>query len=145
MHGSTLPVWLVILILGTIIVLSFGFFNPFVSERSRRRMKAFSKKESSVSSKKIVIKVRYHFARSSYMAITLIMSTIVVISFAIENFSSMNAVSDYILKLFCVLFSVGIYGGLLMVASISLEQFRSNAIIRYYEKRYHVKMIKDEE
>lgn len=145
MHGSTLPIWLVILILGTIVVLSLGLFNPFVSERSKRKMKAFSKKELPASSRKIVIKVRYHFARSSYVATAFIVSTIAILSFAIENFDNMNTVGDYILKLFCVLFSVGIFGGLLMVASMALEQFRSNAIIRYYEKRYHVKMIKDEE
>ena len=144
MVKGTLPIWVIVLVLGTLVSMLAGFFNVYVPKDQKllvkkERRKIGLKKLGSLGPEYVSSKLR--FDRTRYLRMSIGVTSTTMIAFFIEGYferlcNKIGRVSAWVI---CII--VYLVGILIVLSLIRImEEFAFSDIERKYWRRYKTKV-----
>lgn len=150
MHGSSLPVWAIILILGIAFNFFLGYFNPFLTKDDKKKIGDFREKKVPNLDEKLVVRLKFHFSSTAYAFMAMDISIAATAAFFIESYVEMAkslgmGVAGYIFMLIVIFIILAVVEIMLVVFSLFAEHMSATLIIAYYERYPGVRIKNNDE
>ena len=141
---GTLPIWLIILILGTGLLFAAGYVKPYVTKEDRAAAEAF-RKGCWMGKKPPVVMVRDHLAPMASIAMVMIIAVASAVMFFIESFGDVLAhfgggIIVGIIIVVVAFFAYSFIFMLLLIVHLIGETITSMSYTRLYRDRYGIEV-----
>ena len=146
MDKGSLPVWVIILIIGVLIIMLLGVFNPFIKREDKKKVRKLNAYKLT-NGDKTEIDLRFHFkGLKVYPFIVLFFCLAALISLFIEDYSTFQKIALNSGTLSCVLAVIGVIflfflGGIIfIIIPLIAEDLAIASIATQYRKNSNVKI-----
>ncbi|MBQ2659986.1 hypothetical protein IJF86_00985 [Candidatus Saccharibacteria bacterium] len=133
MFGSTLKIWMLMLVASIILAIISGFINPFIKKFDKAILRAYDK-HPSPQGKPEVISLGFRFVGAKYPVYAMLFGIATTIAFAIETLKDFNII---LIFLYAFLFySVDIL--FLIFLCFLFDTLKIHLLVKRYGKRYGI-------
>ena len=146
MDKGSLPVWVIILIVGVLIIALLGVFNPFIRREDKKKVKKLNAYRVT-SEGTTEVDLHFHFkGLKVYPFVVLVFNLAALITLFVENFSVFrelaltSGTSSCVLAIIGIIFLFIIGGIIFVIIPLIAEDLAIASITSQYRKNYNVKI-----